>query len=486
MQTLPSSPSMPPAKPPRAKRWSRALLLASMILAVLTVASLAFWDESRESTAAFEDFSAEQATLAKSLAGGLRARLETTTGEPTAAELVTILRDARAIERPGELILLVVPPSSTTFVTTDGRAVHAEGILAAFAEGSASLRLTREEAASLGLPPRAAVAGIASVAVLDTTTPKAPGRWAIVSVATARNVRDRELRARLRLLLGVGLAAGLVGIFGTLALRNQRKELQLERELAMVDLQRRRDERLVRAQRVAMMGTLATGVAHEIGTPLGVIAGRAEQLASRAGNDERLSRIARVIIEQTDRIHQVVRGFLDLSRGASPTLEKADPAAIVRAAVRLTEHRFEKANVTLAVDVASDLPHVHCDPRLMEHAVVNLLLNACEASDGGLVAVRARAGSAAVGISVHDDGPGISAEAAAHAFEPFFTTKPVGQGTGLGLAITNEIVKAHHGSLAIEPAQGGGTLARIELPLAEGESRPSGASELREVRRDSA
>jgi signal transduction histidine kinase len=486
-----------------------------MALAIVAVTALAWLDGDRESTAAFEDFSQEQATVALTAAADLSTRLDSIrrdalvmaedadaarpvspavtdgylhvhvrhAGEPTttddASELafhvpvaddlvvdlalppVALLGGVRRIERPGELLLLVAAPGARALSTTDGRSVTNDRLVQALASGDVSLRLSREEAAALGLPRRTAVAGLARIDAGPF------GRWGVITVASAHDERDRELRARWRLVSSVLLAGGLVFVFGTIALRNQRKELELERVIAVTDVQRQRDERLVRASRVAMMGTLATGVAHEISTPLGIIAGRAEQILARANGasgEERTKKGASAILEQTMRIGDVVRGFLDVARGGRPTLAKVDPAEIVRGAVRLVEHRFEKARVALDVDLAPRLPTLHCDVRLMEHAVVNLLLNGCQASPpGSTVHVVVRHDERRIAFVVIDEGTGISAEDAAHAIEPFFTTKP--QGTGLGLAITNEIVKAHRGSLSLGPASPHGTRACIDLPI---------------------
>ncbi len=183
--------------------------------------------------------------------------------------------------------------------------------------------------------------------------------------------------------------------------------------------------------------------------------------------DERAERSARAILEQVERINSVVRGFLHLARGGAPALGRAEVHVLARSAVRLTQHRFEKAGVELAQLVSEDVGEVQCDPRLFEHALVNLLLNACEAcAKGGRVTIEARAHGDHVSFIVSDDGIGIAEADAARVVEPFFTTKPVGQGTGLGLAITNEIVKSHRGAIAIAPNEPRGTRVTIDVPMA--------------------
>jgi len=166
------------------------------------------------------------------------------------------------------------------------------------------------------------------------------------------------------------------------------------------------------------------------------------------------------------RLKLLVQRFLDLARGGPPTFGSLDSSSVARGAVSLVSHRFVKAGVALAVDVPSQTPCVQCDRDLLEHAVANLLLNACEAcGPGDAVTIAARSDGHQVAFVVTDNGAGITPENAARATEPFFTTKSAQSGTGLGLAIANEIVKSHRGSLRIEPRAPRGTRACIEIPV---------------------
>jgi len=433
-----------------------------MLLAMAVVTALAYWDEQRESKAALDDFTQEQVTLAESVAASLVQNLASDSNNALQAAPADLVAAIRAIEHRGLVRVLVRRPGRAELIGSDGANIPAISIARAIDEGLPSLRLARRDAAGLGLPARTAVAGLHRV--------DAPGfgRWTIAVVATARAERDREVRAQWRLVLGVLVASGLVLAFGGYAMRKQRKELELGHQLALTEIRNERDERLVRADKLATMGALATGIAHEVSTPLGVILGRAEQLLPKQ-QDDRARRAVETIAEQTERIFAVVRGFLALARGGQPALTRCDPEALARAATGLVEHRFEKATVRLELDIGSNLSKVACEPRLFEQVLVNLLLNACDAcSDGGTtVTLSVHGDGERVAFVVIDDGSGISPEIAERATEPFFTTKPEGKGSGLGLAIASEIVKHHCGSLTLSPsAQGRGSRVCVELPAA--------------------
>jgi two-component system NtrC family sensor kinase len=447
---------------PVAARAKTPPVLVWMLFAIATVAAIAYWDAARESDAALRDFAREQTTLASGASVALRAGLPTP--EITPFDPVALLAALKPIEQPGSILLLVQRPTVLGLLTTDGRVVRSTAIERALERGTPWVRLARDDASPLGLPARTAVAGIARV--------DAPGltAWRVVVVASAERERDRELRAQWRLVLGVLLASGLVFAFGGMALRKQRKELELSRELAIAEIREERDERLVRADKLATMGALATGIAHEVSTPLGVIMGRAEQLMPRLEGDERSRRALEVISEQAARIGRVIRAFLSLARGDAPLMEHAEPTALARTSLELVEHRFTRAGVALRSDIAEGLPRIACEPRLFEQVLVNLLLNACDAcAPGGSVELSVRADSERVAFVVTDDGTGIPSDVAARAIEPFFTTKSAGQGTGLGLAIANEIVKHHCGTLsltsraAVEGSRDMGTRACVEI-----------------------
>jgi signal transduction histidine kinase len=481
-----------------------------MVLAIAAVTALAWWDDQREADAALHDLEVQQTVVASSLAASLRAHLAiverdavriadarvvdpmqpyrpsavradgappAVTDDPTRFILGVPLADARRAdlgvsaaqllgtdpqsERTGNLTVFLAVPGDSSLHGTDGRALASPALRAALDGNVRALRLERPQAAELGLPARTAMAGLAHVDA------GALGRWGVAVVASAARERDREKRALGRLVLSVLVTSSLVLAFGGVALRKQRKELELSRELAVAEVQRSGDEALAEAQRLATMGTFAMGIAHEVSTPLGVIMGRAEQLIGRVQGDERAVNGAKAILKQTDHIQQIVRRFHDMARGGPPSLERTDPSEVARAAAASVQHRFAKAHVGLATDIPKAMPPIQCDRALLEQAIVNLLLNACEACQPGEhVEVAARADAESVAFVVTDDGAGISTEHAARAAKPFFTTKAEAGGSGLGLAIATEIAKSHRGDLTIGPNARRGTRACIEIPVA--------------------
>jgi signal transduction histidine kinase len=228
-------------------------------------------------------------------------------------------------------------------------------------------------------------------------------------------------------------------------------------------------ERLVRSERLASVGRLAAGLAHEIGNPLAAILGLQELMLS-GGLDEAdqrdfLTRMKR----ETERIHRILRDLLDFAR---PGREgEAEAAGDVREAIGdvLALVRPQKAfrEIDLTSEVAPDVPRVTLSHQRIVQVVLNLLLNAADAVPraGGRVTVRAvRAGDDRARVSIEDNGPGIAPEVQGTLFEPFVTTKAAGEGTGLGLAVCRGLVEAVGGTIAVETGSEGGARFVIELP----------------------
>ncbi|HEX5657854.1 MAG TPA: ATP-binding protein, partial [Polyangiales bacterium] len=292
------------------------------------------------------------------------------------------------------------------------------------------------------------------------------GQWGVVVLASAQRLRAREHYAQLRFLISLGMVTAIVSGIGGLALRQRQREQALERERQLAALERERERLLAKADKMATLAALSSGIAHEVATPLSTIMARIEQLIPANAHDERSSAALKVMLAQVERIQAVIRGMLALARGELPPLVPERPTRIAESAVALSMHRFEQAGVAIELDIQAELPSLACDPPMLEQALTNLLLNACDASPrGSLVRLRVATRDGQLVFSVEDEGEGISAATAARADEPFFTTKPGGRGNGLGLAITREIVAHHGGKLNLASRSNArGTLARIELP----------------------
>ena len=442
---------------PDPARWAakRTALVLGACLALLLVAALSLLGENREASAALEELAQEQGAQAVAAAQLAKAELGRRGSAPAAAD--PRLREALGVlERPGIQHLFVVPPGGEP-TGLDGRSVLCPPLLLALTQGQRWIRLDRSEAPSLGLPPRMAVAGLAFAEDGEGH------RWGVVVAGTALRERDRAFRARVRTVAGLALVGAIVLIFGGLALRLQREELQLTRALAQNEMQRQKDAQLNQANRAATMLTFAAGMAHEISTPLGIIAGRAQQLALRLKDDEKGERAAQSVLEEAEGIGRMVRRFLDLARGGSPALEEVAPADLVQSARAMVAHRFDEAGVGLRLEVPTGLPVLRGDTRLLVQVLVNLLLNACDVARTVSLEVVKEEGHLA--FTVADDGAGMAPEVAARVLEPFFSTKPQERGSGLGLAIAHEIVKMHRGSLRIQSQPQQGTRVTVLLPI---------------------
>ena len=249
-------------------------------------------------------------------------------------------------------------------------------------------------------------------------------------------------------------------------------------------------EQLRHADRLKTVGTLASGVAHELGTPLNVISAKAKRIAGKRVSDEDISETARVIREQAKRMTDIVRHLLDFARRRLPKKTTVDLRDVARHAVNMLTPLACKQGVSLELHARREPLCVHCEPGQIEQVAANLILNAIQASpEGSEVTVHldcrhahslpedgdgqdADCECAGYGcLCVEDHGSGISEQDRPHIFEPFFTTKDVGEGTGLGLSIVHGIVEEHGGWIACESREGQGTCFTVCLPEGESDSR---------------
>jgi signal transduction histidine kinase len=256
-----------------------------------------------------------------------------------------------------------------------------------------------------------------------------------------------------------------------LQLETARRRLQAETE-HVVEL----EQEVRRAATLAVAGRLASALAHEVGTPLNIISGRAETLLKALPADDRAGEDLRAIIGQIDRISRTIGSLLDTVRPRRPELRPTRLDDFLPPLLPLLEHAARQREVTLEAAIAPDVPALLADTGQLQQVLINLVVNALEATPaGGQVTVRAtrqRHGTAGgVALAVADTGSGIAPEHVARLFEPFFTTKPRGQGTGLGLAICREIVRGHGGEISVETALHVGTTITAWIPAAATEAQ---------------
>jgi len=238
---------------------------------------------------------------------------------------------------------------------------------------------------------------------------------------------------------------------------------------------KRAQERLVRSERLASVGRLAAGLAHEIGNPISAILGFQDLMLMGGLPPEEERDFLERMKRETERIHKVLRDLLDFARPTAPPRagEAERPCCLADAvsdAVALVRPQKDWKGIDLTTDVAPDLPLVTLAHERVVQVLLNLLLNAGDMvpEDGGRVLVRATRGAGdRVRIEVEDNGPGIASDIERRLFEPFATTKDVGKGTGLGLAVCRGLIEAAGGTITAERGPLGGALFVVELSLAE-------------------
>jgi signal transduction histidine kinase len=252
------------------------------------------------------------------------------------------------------------------------------------------------------------------------------------------------------------------------SLEEARRELVTEAE-ERVQLERR----LLQAEKLAEVGQLAAGLAHEIGAPLQVIRGRADLVLRSDVSPEPGRRNLAIIIRQIDRITVIVRNLLGYARRREPQFVEADLAEITHNVLEFVDTEAVRCGVVLHVEIGPEPVMMRCDPDLLHQLLLNIVLNGLhavmEAERGGTVAVRVRSDTVdgqPVGlVEVEDDGTGIPFDLRERVFEPFYTTKNGSRGTGLGLALARAIVQDHGGSIAILPPSGVGWSTRVQIVL---------------------
>jgi two-component system NtrC family sensor kinase len=259
-------------------------------------------------------------------------------------------------------------------------------------------------------------------------------------------------------------------------LENARETVQRETEARIAAL-----EQLRHTERLATVGRLASGIAHELGTPLNVVAGRAKIIATEDLDREDVVSFSKTIVEQVGRMTDIIRHLLDFARRRSHERTRVDMEQLARQVIDLLAVNARKADVSLEFRQTSETPPVILDRSQIQHLLMNLMMNGIQAMPSGgklvleLGVEKARHAGAKdsekkdyLRIRVIDEGVGIPQEQIKLIFDPFFTTKGVGKGTGLGLSIGYGIVEEHGGWIDVESELGKGTCFSVYLPLEEG------------------
>ncbi|MGP9768719.1 ATP-binding protein [Halomonas sp. AOP13-D3-9] len=256
------------------------------------------------------------------------------------------------------------------------------------------------------------------------------------------------------------LASGLNGMLDAMTEKDHEIENRQRREIEL-------EKRLRKSKKLAELGVLAAGVAHEIGAPLTVINGQAQRLARRdvIGDDER-ARLGRIRGE-VERIVEIVRQLMELGR--QHNVEKGELALdqLIMSASGLVEDELEPRNIRLDIELPSPTPNLLANGQQIVQVLTNLLRNAAQAPEVSHIWVHAQQQEHELILWVEDDGPGIPTAHHHKVFDPFFTTKPVGQGSGLGLSMVHRIINDHGGTIGVFNSALGGAGFEITLPISE-------------------
>ncbi len=253
------------------------------------------------------------------------------------------------------------------------------------------------------------------------------------------------------------------GLYGEL--RRFASELEQRVEQRTKEL-RKAQEQLLRAEKLAAIGELAAGVAHEINNPIGVILGFSQVISRKLSDEHPLHKPLATIEKEALRCKSIVQNLLDFARRSEPALRPVDVKTVLEATCALVEHKFALHNVKIIKGYDPHLPEIMADDNQLQQVFVNIILNAYQAMpQGGELRIITRTVGRQVQILFSDTGMGIPSENVGRVFDPFFTTKEVGQGTGLGLSVSYGIIEKHGGTIEVESRVGRGTTFTVKLPL---------------------
>lgn len=294
----------------------------------------------------------------------------------------------------------------------------------------------------------ALVLGFASVAAFTVLAPGAPP-------------------ARFFDLAAFSAVAALAGLF----LQRERRQKQQHRAMGqqLSDMYQKLQENfegMKRAERLSALGQLSAGLAHEIRNPLASIAGAASILQRNHPDDPKSSRCVQIIDSECKRLNKLLTNFIDFARPRLPVFQKISVDTALEDVVSLANHAIGRKSINLAIRIDGSLPEIECDAEQLRQVLLNLLINAIEASsEGGTVTLKAQQNEGMLEILVVDEGSGIAPDLIDRLFDPFFTTKEMG--TGLGLPVAHQIVSQMSGVLTARRNPDRGMTFTIAFPVRE-------------------
>lgn len=224
---------------------------------------------------------------------------------------------------------------------------------------------------------------------------------------------------------------------------------------------------LVQSEKMAAIGTLSAGLAHEVKNPLSAVLGYAQLSKRKLDQPEALLKNLDIIEHETKRCNEIISNLMQFSRQEKGEFVHITVNEVVSKSMTIVDHQLSLKNVRIESELADNIPQITGNANQLQQVLMNLMINAQHAigDDGGTITLATFVRDESVTITVSDTGPGVPAEIRAKIFEPFFTTKPAGQGTGLGLSVTYGIIKDHGGEITVECADTGGAKFVIVLPL---------------------
>jgi two-component system NtrC family sensor kinase len=235
---------------------------------------------------------------------------------------------------------------------------------------------------------------------------------------------------------------------------------------------RRQREALQQSEKMAAVGSLLAGVAHELNNPLSIVIGNAQILTEAAATvSPELDARAQRVQAAAERCGRIVRSFLAMARRRERQQRPTSLRELIDGPLEMLAYGLRAAGIEIALDIPDGLPPLLCDPDQMQQVVINLLTNARQALEGHpaprRVRITARGEAGSTLLEIADNGPGVPEAIRVRVFDPFFTTKPLGAGSGIGLGLSRGIVEAHGGTLTLAPPDGSGARFLIRLPLAQ-------------------